>query len=140
MMPPPGPEAAARTMLGLPGNTTRSCSWTASDRICGLSVISVQLGYESDQSVVFQTPPLLAPRYITLGLLGCSAATSMRAANCPLTGAGPIGVHLLALKVTDGEVPLSACSTERPTINKKETEKTIEFHQLRLKKAVREYL
>src|SRR5262245_37676529 len=25
-MPPPGPEAAARMMLGFPGNTTRSCS------------------------------------------------------------------------------------------------------------------
>src|SRR6266496_133583 len=140
MMPPPGPDAAARTMLGFPGNTTRSCSWTASDRICGLSVISVQVGDESNQLVVFHTPPLFAPRYITLGLLGSGAATSMRPAKGPLTGAGPMGVHLLALKVTDGEVPLTACPTPRPTINTKETAKTIQLLKLRLRKAVRGYL
>src|SRR6476646_3729222 len=81
MMPPPGPEAAARMMLEL--KTTRSCSWTAWERICGLSVISVQVGFEFDQLVVFQIPPLLAPRYITSELLGSGAATSMRPAKGP---------------------------------------------------------
>src|SRR6266571_308959 len=133
MRPPPGPEAAARTIWGFPGKTTRSCSWTASDRICGLSVISVQVGYEFDQLVVFQIPPLLAPRYIALGLLGSGVATSMRPAKGPLTGAVPMGVQLLALKVTDGEVPLSACSTGRPKINKVETETTIQLLQFRVK-------
>src|SRR6266516_7616266 len=94
-MPPPGPEAAARTNLEFPGNTTRSCSWIASDRICGWSVIGVQVGDESNQLIVFQIPPLLAPRYMTLELLGFGAATSMRPANGPLTGAGPMGVHAL---------------------------------------------
>src|SRR5262245_16624584 len=121
MMPPPGPDAAARTMFGFPGKTARSCSWTASDRICGLSVISVQVGAESDQFVVFQMPPLLAPRYITLGLPGSGAATSMRPAKGPPTGAGPMGVHLLALKVTAGEGPLSARWAARPTNSERDT-------------------
>src|SRR6266516_5281914 len=138
--PPPGPEAPAMTMSGLPGNTTRSCSWIASDRICGLSVISVQVGDESNQLIVFQIPPLLAPRYMTLELLGFGAATSMRPANGPLTGAGPMGVHALALKTTDGEMPLLAWSTGRPTMNSRAIDKPIQIVQLRVTKPVRECL
>src|SRR5215467_6861200 len=146
-MPPPGPEAAARTMLGFPGNTTRSCSWIASDKICGWSVSGVQVGDESDQLVVFQIPPLLAPRYITLELLGSGAATSMRPPKGPLTGglpktkksafAGPMGVHLFALKVTEGDGPLSTRSTRRPTISKMENAKTTDILGLRVKDANR---
>src|SRR2546421_4527154 len=107
MMPPSGPDAAARTMLEFPGNTTRSCSWTACERIAGLSEISVQFGGESNQLVVFQIPPLLAPTYMTVGLLGSDAATSMRPEKGPppKPGAGPIGVQLVALNTIDGEGP-----------------------------------
>src|SRR5260370_29932663 len=57
----------------------------------------------------------------------------MRPAKGPLTGAGPIGVHLLALKVTDGEVPLSTRSTRRTTISKMEMEKKIQLLGLGIK-------
>jgi hypothetical protein len=64
----------------------------------------------------------------------------MRPAKGPLTGAGPSGVQLLALKVTDGEGPLSTRSTRRPTINKMETEKTIQPLGLGIKNLMHEYL
>src|SRR4051812_6906028 len=100
MTPPPGPEAAARTMLEL--KTRRWCSRTANERICGLSVISVHVGDASSQFVVFQIPPTLPPRYMTAELLGSDAATSMRPEKLPAPGAGPIGVHWLVLKVIRG--------------------------------------
>src|SRR5438270_11977362 len=120
MMPPSGPDAAARMMFEFPGKTTRSCSWTACDRTAGLSETSVQVGDASNQFVVFQIPPLLAPRYITLVLVGSDAATSTRPEKVKLpaaAGAGPIGVQWLALKTTDGEGPLSTRATGRPTKN-----------------------
>src|SRR5215472_1577582 len=140
-MPPPGPEAAARTILEFPGNTTRSCSWIASDRICGWSVSGVHVGDESIQLLVFQTPPLLEPRYITLELLGSGAATSTRPPKGgPVTGAGPMGVHWFALKVTDGEGPLTTRSTRRPTISKMANEMTTDLLRLRVKDANRRLL
>ena len=57
----PGPEAAARIILGLLGSTTRSCSWIAWERTWGRSVRGFQTGNGSSQSVVFQMPPSLAP-------------------------------------------------------------------------------
>src|SRR5262249_27768662 len=113
-----GPEAAATMMLGFPGNTTRSCSWIASERTCGRSVNGVQCGVGSSQLVVFQMPPLLAPTYITLGLLGSGAATSMRPAKGPppLPDVGPMGVQLVLLSVMLGSVrPSKHSSTGRNT-------------------------
>src|SRR6516165_7379995 len=142
MMPPPGPEAAARMMLGFPGNTTRSCSWTACDRICGLFVSDVQVGDAFNQFVVFQIPPLLAPTYITLGSVGSGAATSMRPEKGklgkPLTkiGAGPIAVHVAEF-TTIG--PLSSLIS-RTAINKMETERTIQPLGLGIKNLLPEYL
>src|SRR3954471_890029 len=103
-------------MFGFPENTTRSCSWTASDRICGLSVISVQVGDASSQFVVFQMPLTLPATYITAALLGSDAAASTRPEKGPAPGAGPIGVHWSALKMIDGDGPLSARSNDRPTM------------------------
>ena len=127
-------------MLEFPGNTTRSCSWTASDWTAGLSETAVQVGDEADQLIVFQIPLLLPPRYITLELLGSGAATSMRPAKGPLTGAGPIGVQWLALKTTAGEGPLSTRVTGRPIINKREIEQVIQPLGLGIKKLPREYV
>jgi hypothetical protein len=73
-------------------------------------------------------------------LFGSDAATSRRPEKGPAPGAGPIGVQWLALNVIDGEGPLSTRSTGRPTINKMETEKTIQLFVLHIKKALREYL
>ena len=53
---------------------------------------------------VFQTPPLSAPMYITLALVGSGAATSTRPAENPkftfgvVVGAGPIGSHSVPLR------------------------------------------
>src|SRR5437764_8151243 len=143
LMPPSGPDAAASTMLESQGNTTRSCSCTASDRTAGLSDTSVQVGDGSNQFVVFQIPPLLAPRYITFVLFGSDAATSIRPEKVKLpaaAGAGPMGVQFVALKTTEGEGPPLTRSVGRPTISKMESEKTIQLLGLGIKKLLREYV
>jgi hypothetical protein len=72
-------------------------------------------------------------------LLGSDAATSTRPEKGPANGAGPMGVQLLALNTSDGEGPPLTRSLGRPTINKMETEKTIQLLSFRIKKPQREY-
>jgi len=56
----------------------------------------------------------VAPTYITLGLLGSGAATSLRPEKGPDAGAGPMGVQLVLLSVMDGSVrPSKHSSTGR---------------------------
>ena len=75
----PDPMLPPRTILEFPGNTTRSCSWTASERTCGRSVSGVHDGEGSRKLVVFQTPPsVAATTYITLGLLGSGGTLPRR--------------------------------------------------------------
>ena len=103
----------------------------------------VQVGVGSNQFVVFQTPPTVAPTYMIDELFGSDAATSTRPEKlngAGFPGAGPIGVQWIALNVTDGDGPLSTRSTGRPTTNKMETEKTIQLLALHRYKALREYL
>jgi hypothetical protein len=76
-------------------------------------------------------------------LFGSDAATSTRPEKlfgAGFPGAGPIGVHLLALKMIDGEAPIATRSMRNPIINRMETEKTIRVLGLHINKVLGEYL